>query len=521
MPIDPCREWLGIDAVDLASPHLVLAVRMDETDPQAIERAAAARLRTLESINPGPFERAHAALVSRIGEARDEMLAAARRAAAQTRPEPPRGGLAPPPPPLSSGGVPSWPGAFPTLQPTTPPAPPPLPPPDVPTATHASSSPPAVPDDLPPPGDDAAHPSFSPVAGDAKASVTVGGRRRRLRRSGDAGWIVATIASLVAVAAALVAFVVISGQERGRRVAARGSERQRMPREEPAAPARRPDTVRRPAPVAEQPREEPAADEPIASAASREPMTTRRSPEGAERGSTPQEPDEPLQEPQAKDATPQPQPRDAPASPPAQEPAPEPTEEPAPTEPVPEDSAPTAAADPAAVERALKKAYGEIRAGRFAAAEKAIDEAGAAAPDDLTAGRVERWRLLVTYARQLAEYRDTALSEAAKGGDYNVDGSVISVVEMNATQFVYKDRGAMKRPPKDAIPPRIVLAILRTWFAGDGRPANDIYLGVQHIVGGETDLDGARAAWRRAGQGGEDVAPLVGLLADPVLRGGP
>jgi hypothetical protein len=484
MPIDPCREWLGIDAVDLASPHLVLALRVGETDLQAIEQAAAARLRTLEAINPGPFERAHAALVIRIGEARDEMLASARRAAAQPRLPPPRGGLAPPPPPLSSSGAPAWPGSVSAPQPLTPPvdSPPPLP--VVPTASDAFMSAQPVPQDLAAPRDNEGRPPFSAGASDADEVVIVGGSRRRRRRSGDSGWIVATIMSLVAVAAALVAFVVVSGQERGRRVAARGSERPRITREEPITPARRPDhSTRRPPDSPKQPRDEPASHEP----------------------------------------TPQPMEESAPQEPALDVPAPiDPTpEEPEPKDPTPEEPTADPAADPAAVEKALKKAYAEIRAGRFAAADKAVNEASAAAGDDLTAGRAERWRLLVTYARKLAEYRDTALSEAAKGGDYNVDGSVISVVEMNQTQFVYKELGEMKRPPKDAIPPRIVFAILSTWFAGDGRPANDIFLGVQHLVGGEPDLDAARAAWRRAGQGGEEVAPLVGLLADPVLRGGP
>jgi hypothetical protein len=494
MPIDPCREWLGIDAVDLASPHLVLAVGADETDPGSIERAAEERLRTLRAISPGPFERARAALVTRVGEARDQMLESVRRAAAQPRPELPRGGLAPPPPPLSSSKAPAWPAAV--------AAPPPLAPPPVPTASDASGGAPAVATESPESAADAGR--LSSGFADAAETALVVGRRGRPRRSADSGWIVATIMSLVAVAAALVAFVVVSGQERGRRVAARGSERPRITREEPITPARRPDhSTPRPPDSPEKLRDEPASREPA--------------PQPVEEPA-PKEPTPDV--PAWKDPTP-----DVPVTkdPAPDEPAPnDPTpDEPAPNDPTPEEPTTDPAADPAAVEKALKNAYAEIRAGRFAAAEKAVDEASAAAADDLTAGRVERWRLLVTYARQLAEYRDTALAEAAKGGDYTVGGRVISVVEMNKTQFVYKDRGEMKRPRRDAIPPQIVLAILSTWFAGDGRPANDIYLGVQHLVGGEPDLDAARAAWRRAGQGGEEVAPLVGLLADPVLRGGP
>jgi hypothetical protein len=98
MAFDPCREWLGIDAVDLDKPHLVLGLTAGETDPVAVGRAAAARLTTLNGLVPGPFAVARDALLQRVQEARDSMLAAL----------PPPGGMAaarPPAPRIATGAA--------------------------------------------------------------------------------------------------------------------------------------------------------------------------------------------------------------------------------------------------------------------------------------------------------------------------------------------------------------------------------------------------------------------------------
>lgn len=73
-PFDPCRQWLGIDAVDLGDASRVLGVNRDERDPSAVLRAAEARLSHLRSLSPGPFERARAGLIARVEEARAKML---------------------------------------------------------------------------------------------------------------------------------------------------------------------------------------------------------------------------------------------------------------------------------------------------------------------------------------------------------------------------------------------------------------------------------------------------------------
>jgi hypothetical protein len=70
-PFDPCRQWLGIDAVELVTPHRVLGISPLETDPLVIVRAADQKLGVLRSIDPGPLGRARDALVTRVEQARD------------------------------------------------------------------------------------------------------------------------------------------------------------------------------------------------------------------------------------------------------------------------------------------------------------------------------------------------------------------------------------------------------------------------------------------------------------------
>jgi hypothetical protein len=116
-PFDPCKQWLGIDAVDLVDPRRVLGIRPAETDAATVSRAAAARLERLRTVDPGPFAVAHQALVNRVIEARDGILAEL-AAPAQLAPAP-GDRLSMPPPP---GGAPA-PRPGPTV-PRVPPVPP-------------------------------------------------------------------------------------------------------------------------------------------------------------------------------------------------------------------------------------------------------------------------------------------------------------------------------------------------------------------------------------------------------------
>ena len=127
-PFDPCKQWLGIDAVDLVDPRRVLGIRPAETNATTVSRAAAARLERLRTVDPGPFAVAHQALVKRVIEARDGVLA---ELAAPARPSPtPAARLSMPPPP--GGGMPP-------PQPTLPAVPRVPPVPVVPRPAAASS----------------------------------------------------------------------------------------------------------------------------------------------------------------------------------------------------------------------------------------------------------------------------------------------------------------------------------------------------------------------------------------------
>ena len=101
---DPCRQWLGIDAVDLGDPRRVLGLTAAETDPMVVLRAADARISRLKGLAPGPFAMARDALVRRVEESRETVLGEI----ARRQPAAPIGsrGFAMPPPP---GGLPQPP----------------------------------------------------------------------------------------------------------------------------------------------------------------------------------------------------------------------------------------------------------------------------------------------------------------------------------------------------------------------------------------------------------------------------
>lgn len=112
---DPSREWLGIDAVDLADPFRVLGLEANASDPAVVTAAAGRLLEKLHGVDPGPFKRAHEALVRRIETSRDEVLAAISARTPRFTPPPPPAALATPP--LAPAPPAPW----------SPPPPPPLP----------------------------------------------------------------------------------------------------------------------------------------------------------------------------------------------------------------------------------------------------------------------------------------------------------------------------------------------------------------------------------------------------------
>jgi len=441
MPFDPCREWLGIDAVDLGDPHRVLGIPGFANTPATINAAAEARLATLQEIDPGPFGRAREALVARIEEARQALLQEAGPAV-----PPPPSWRAPPPPAAWQAGPAS--NQAPVLG--TPPF----------AQSHEASSDAAIsePEELPP---------GLPTVGTKRAKAA----RRRRGSSGDlTGALLGLVAVLLAVAAAVIAAVLTQRPSHpvpGGQVAVAP---QPTPPQPTPKPKPKPNPKPTPAPVT-QPQPQPAS----------------------------------VPEPESE---------------PAADLAPTPAPDPAPTPPPPpavDDDARVRMEE--AVDSALREAYKALQRQEFDTADRAITAASRQIGDDVEAAtRVERWRLLATYARSFTGYREQAFEAANAGREYDLGNTRFSLIEITPEKFVYKIDGKIERVAADRVDPRIVLAIVEAWFAADGRAANHLFLGAQAFCLDPPDLRRARGEWQRAGQGGEQVSPLLALLEDPVIR---
>lgn len=174
----------------------------------------------------------------------------------------------------------------------------------------------------------------------------------------------------------------------------------------------------------------------------------------------------------------------------------------------------------AAVEDALRAAYEAIRADDFDAADRKVAAAArVAAADAALADRVTNWQQFARYARQAADYREQALDAAHNGGDYDIGGQKIAVVESTPARFVYRKAGRnVEFKPRGLTPGPVVTEILRQWFAADPRPGNEVFLGVHLVARREPNLKNATTAWERARREGEDVSRLVPLLTDPIVR---
>jgi hypothetical protein len=126
-PFDPCKQWLGIDAVDLVDPRRVLGLGPSEADPLAVLRAAEARLARLRGVDPGPFAVARQALLKRVEEAREAVLQQISSGTGSAGPAP--RSLAMPPPPGGAVPRPAIPSPVVLRVPVVPPAPRQAPPP--------------------------------------------------------------------------------------------------------------------------------------------------------------------------------------------------------------------------------------------------------------------------------------------------------------------------------------------------------------------------------------------------------
>jgi hypothetical protein len=485
MAFDPCREWLGIDAVDLGDPGRVLGLPPGCSDPVAISRAADMRLHLLRNVNPGPFARAHSALVARVEEARDTLLAAAFAGGKSAQSLEPRSSFAPPPTPLAPL-APRWVGAD-----------------DAPSAAAARFG------SAEPGGEQVLGPPLGPT-----------GRRPspRSRSSSGAGGLLLASLALLAAAVAVLAFLVLRPDQSGEQVAVK------KPASGATASPTTPNGTKPPAaggstatPNGTKPAN--AGGSTAAVAGDRDPGRDERDEERrrheVEIQKQEMERRQREQEEQAK--------REAEMAEQKAVAAREAEEARRRAEMAAKEGEQQAEQDQARMQEMLDKALGDafkaIQRGEFDTADRAIKAADSHVGDDVEAAtRLERWRLLATYAREFAGFRERAFAAANDGRDYEIDGKPFAIIEITPDLVVYRWDGENKRVPRDQLPPRVELAVVEGWFANDGRAANHLFLGARWLCLDPPNPARARAEWRIAGDGGEQVAPLTALLDDPVIR---
>ncbi len=459
MPFDPCREWLGIDSVDLASPRKALGLGVDEAGEIAITRAAEARLAALRAIDPGPFRKAHAAIMARVMEARDALLNDS-RGPADSGVGRPTAGFSSPPPPRS----------------------------------HAHRSTPFVPE--PPPEGPPAAVSF--VAEPDPAPLIhepVVLKPAARKRPSIAGTVFSALLLLLAVSAAVGAYAWINWfPELAHRFSRRLSSSHAVPHphdthgeHESKPPEQKP--VPAPSPDAE---------------STAEMRASRRRQQAAEREA--RERERLVASPQQHQQQQQQRNDEAEAEASAAE--------------MRRLEVEKLAQARSAVDRSLGEAHGAFRQRDFRAARQSLEVASREAGDDgALATRVDRWALLVDYASQLEEMQQRAIGSANEGREYTIGKRTIAIIEINATTFSYKEAGQIKRGPRAKMPRPIERAILAQWFEGDKRAANHIFLGVYDLLEDTPNLDRVRAEWLIALAGEPATKSIMPLLDDPILNG--
>jgi hypothetical protein len=564
---DPCRQWLGIDAVELGDPRRVIGVSPGESDPLAVLRAAESRLSLLRGLSAGPFELARNALLKRVEEAREAVLqqiaATPREAFPQpisfNMPPPPAGyavappGMAVPPPPVPPVPIPPVPAAAPAW----------IPP--VPAAAPVAQPQDFVPRSFPVWGD-ASHDSPAPVNGAESEPTGFAGPKvtPRYRKQSSSGGLLALIAGLAVVAAALAlaVFQPKPDKEPARRPAVQDvaleERRSREPDVERADDRdgrgdaeernrRKPRAARQPQPV-EEPIDstsdkavstsespvrmemQPTDDEVVAAASPRAVPTTRTGRNKTETTAKATADDEPVgrESPDTGEAmeTPATEPGETAANAPSRPaPADDDATPTAPPAPAPGAPRPTAVSmeqkdepDDAKlqIESMLATAYTALQRREFDTVDRTLAAAEKLASDRSSADRIARWRGFAHYAKEFFNYRDQALNSVEAGHEYDIDGKKIGVVEIDADKFIYRFKGRNKTASRDNIPSGIVLAIVSEWF--DARPENQLFLGAYHLSKPECDLEAARSTWEMGQAAGADASQLLPLLDDPVIR---
>lgn len=474
---DPCKQWLGIDAVDLGDPRRVLGLSPSELDGQAIIRAATIRLSLLQGVAPGPFAMAHAALIRRVTEARDTLLAEAAAAA------PPRFSM-PPPPTGAAGAAPA------------------VPPP--------AAFPPVVP---PPPSGGFAMPAPPPVPQAAAEPAIIFSTRSvpNYKPKPTSGPLLLLVVAGLSAVAGVMAYQALQP-----RLAARKQARtDAATSAEAPAPGPREVATREP-PVREEDRliskspppehqdrghaarrgkmESPEADQHVAADETAMAVKPRRT------AAPPT-----LSADDAMESAPDPEP----ATPP--EPAPPPQQPPA-------DEPAGKAADRKA-EPLIKEAFAAIQNQEYDGARLALAAARKAASTAAVKDRITSFEELNDAAKKFYGYRDRALAAVTPGAEYDIPTKTaarhIAIIEINDNELVFKERGSTKRMPRDKIPAAVLTHIVREWF--DDRPENHLFLGAYFATKPEPDLANARQEWMQAQAGGADAAGLLSLLDDPVV----
>lgn len=456
-PLDPCRQWLGIDAADLGDHRRVLGIAPEERDPLAVLRAADAKLAALRGVSAGALEFVRAGFVKRVEAARESVLA---EIASST---PPAGGRAaaafrrPPAPSTLPGGRPAVPPM---------PLPPPVPRPAVPSSPERAV-------------DAAGGPQ--PIA--IRTAV--------YRRKSPVLGIALVMIGLSMAAGGLAYYVLVlkpqHAQRGDRRLAARGLER-----EQDAAEADASDRAAEPVPTTSM----PVADEgerPPPRARKRRPRTAESEPETA--------------------ITSRPQPPPAEAAPamtrPPQADVPEAKQ---PTEGMASEGG---LEETRQLDAALAEVLDLLRTEQHDSAAELLQSADGLVRSEAGRRRLDGWRKLAASHRSFVERRAAALDAVEPGTSYDVAGSKVVIEELDAEQCVYRTSGPAKKVSRGKIPAGIVMAVVEAWSGED--PEGDLAIGAYQLA---RDVPQVRLAgeWLEKGRAaGADVDALVALLDDPLF----
>jgi len=170
------------------------------------------------------------------------------------------------------------------------------------------------------------------------------------------------------------------------------------------------------------------------------------------------------------------------------------------------------------VVRMVTEAAKAIRGHDYSAAETALGAAKDFAGDEPElATRVDRWGLLLDYARQLDGRVATAIASANEGREYTIGDRTIAIIEIGPDGYAYKEAGTTRRGPRAGLPRVLERAILKAWYDGDPRPSNGIFVGVHRLLDEDVDFEKVRQEWQQAFLGEPATASIMPLLDDPVL----